>query len=118
MHVAFLPEPSVLLTVIVAVPAFLAVTNPPFTVATEELLLFQVTFLFMFLFGVNEQLSLAVFVSSSVKLDLLNVSFLIGLITFILMDAFFFLFFNEITVIFALPAFIPLTTPFLSLLRF
>ena len=60
LQVAVLP-PSSVVTVIVAVPAFTAVTLPFDTVATDVLLLFQETFLLVALLGlivaVNERLS-------------------------------------------------------------
>ena len=63
--------PSAVVTVMVAVPAFLAVTVPSaLTVATEVLLDFQVTFLLVALSGVTVAVSFPVSLTARVKVVL------------------------------------------------
>lgn len=80
-HVAFL-LPSSVVTVIVVVPAPLAVTNPDAeTVATEVLLLLQVTFLLVALEGDTVAVSCSVAFLARVIEDLLSVTPVTGIFT-------------------------------------
>ena len=69
-QVAVLP-PSSVVTVIVVVPAFIAVTSPSITVATDVLLLFQVTFLLVAFSGlivaVNNRVSPSLSVADTIS---------------------------------------------------
>ena len=76
-HVAVLP-PSSVVTVIVAEPAFRAVTLPLDTVATEVLLLFQLTFLLVALLGLIVAVRVRDSPSVRVADDLLNDTLVTG----------------------------------------
>ena len=74
--------PSAVVTVIVAVPAALAVTTPDVeTVATDVLLLLQVTFLFVAVEGDTVAVSCSVAFLARVIEDLLSVTPVTGLFT-------------------------------------
>ena len=70
--------PSSVVTVIVADPAFRAVTLPLDTVATEVLLLFQLTFLFVALLGLTVAVRERDSPSVRVADDLLNDTLVTG----------------------------------------
>ena len=113
LQVAFFLLPSTAVAVMVAEPAFLAVTTPlEDTVATVFLEDFQETFVQVFFFGVA--VAFKVFFEPTVKVAFVafNLTLVIAFFfTTTLMVAFFFLFFLEVTVILAVPAFTPFTTP-------
>ena len=80
-HVAVL-LPSAVVTVIVAVPAAMAVTKPDVeTVATDVLLLFQVTFLFVALEGETVAVSVSVALGARVREVLFKLTPVTGMFT-------------------------------------
>ena len=100
-----------MVTVIVVVPAFNAVTTPLDTLATEELLLDQVTFLFVALLGLIVAVNVIVSPSNSVAEDLSNetpatFAITVTLQVAVLPPS------SVVTVIVVVPAFTAVTLPF------
>ena len=112
---AFLPEPSAAVAVILAVPFFLAVTLPAEdTVAIFLLEVFQITFLLEAFFGVTVAFNFKVFLTFNVAFVLFNLILVTGVPTMILIATFFFLLAFAYAVTVAFPFFLAFTTPFLE----
>ena len=112
-QVAFL-LPSSVVTVIVAVPAFFAVTTPEVeTVATVVLLEDQVTFLFVALDGDTVAVSVCVWPSTKVRLVWFKLTPVTGTVAALTVteQVAFLLPSSVVTVIVAVPAFFAVTTP-------
>jgi hypothetical protein len=92
LDVAFLPEPSAAVAVIVALPAFLAVTLPAEeTVATFLLEVFHKTFLLLAFLGVTVAFNLRVFLTFKVAFFLFYLILVTGVPTVTVITTFFFL---------------------------
>ena len=98
LQVAFLPEPSFAVAVIVTVPAFFAFTTPlPDTVATFVLDDFHTTALLLAFFGVTVAFKVCFLPTVMVDFVLFSFTLVTGVPTVTVIVHFFFLFAFEIT---------------------
>ena len=111
LQVAFLPDPSAAVAVIVAVPAFTPFTTPfALTVAILLLLVVQTTLLLLGFFGLKAAFKVSLPPISMLAFVLLSFTLVTGVPTVTAIVTFFFLSALDVIVTLAVPAFFAATT--------